>query len=96
MKRIGLFLLRAREVRKISQTALHELLEDFSNIVQETVSQIKLEVSASLASRGMSLAVFDGIEDVFCDRSKLEPFRGLDSKHLQEAFYREHFHLLVG
>ena len=80
----------------MSQTALNALLEDFPNIMQETVNQIKLEVSACLALRGLSLAVFDGLGDVFCDRNKLEPFRGLDSKYLQEAFYGEHFHLLVG
>ena len=96
MKRIALFLLRAKEVRKVSQTALNGLLEDFSNIVQEIVSQIKSEVNACLSSRGLSLEVFDGLEDVFSNRNNLEPFRGLDSKYLQEAFYREHFHLLVG
>ena len=41
MKKMALFLLKAREVRKVSQTALDGLLADFTIIIQETFQYLQ-------------------------------------------------------
>lgn len=95
MKQMALFLLKTREVRKVSQVALDGIIADFTQMHERTVNELKLEVRACLQAKGMSISAFEGLEDVFHDPRKIEPFRRLNSKFLQEKFYREHLHLLV-
>ena len=94
-KQMALFLLKTKEVRKVSQTALDGILVDVSQLIQQTIEQVKIEVKDCLEKKGMSIDLFDGLDNVFRDPCKTEPFRELDSKHLQEKFYRNHLHLLV-
>ena len=95
MKKMALFLLKAREVRKVSQTALDGLLADFTIIIQETSQQLKTDVNACLEMNGMNLSLFQGLEEVFHDPCRTEPFKHLDTRFLQEKFFRDHLQLLV-
>lgn len=90
MKQMSLFLLKNKKVRKVSQVALDGLVADFTSMLQLTINQIKHEVGAVLQSNGVSFSTFGGLEDVFNDPQWNEPFKELDSKYLQEAFYREY------
>lgn len=94
-KQLALFLLKTREIRKVSQVALDGVIADFTQILRKTVYELKLEVSARLEAKGMSIATFEGLADVFCDPQMTNPFQQLDTKFLQEKFYREHLNLLV-
>ena len=95
MKKMALLLLKAKEVRKVSQTALDGLLADFTVIIQETVQRLKTDVNACLEMNGMNLSLFQGLEEVFQDTCRTEPFKHLDTRFLQEKFFREHLQLLV-
>ena len=70
-------------------------MTDFTLIIQQTVQQLKAEVNVCLEAKGMSVSHFHGLKEVFCDPCKTEPFKQLDSRFLQERFYRQHLHLLV-
>ena len=41
MEQLALFLLKTKEVRKVSQTALDGLLADFTLIIQQTLHEVK-------------------------------------------------------
>lgn len=94
-KQMALLLLKIKEVRKVSQSALDGIIDDVSLILQQTIGRVKAGVNSCLVSHGMSISVFDGLSDVFKDTSILNPFDQLKSKFLQEKFYREHLDLLV-
>ena len=95
MKQTSLFLLKVKEIWKVSQVALDGLIADVTSMLQRTINQIKHEVSTVLQSNGVSLSTFSGLEDVFNDPRWNEPFKGLDSVFLQEKFYQEHLNVLV-
>ena len=90
-KQMALFLMKAKEVRKISQSALNGLVDDVTSIVQLILHRLEYEVDAVLKSNGLRISSFDSLIDVFHDPLKTEPFKGL----LQKKFYREHMNLLV-
>ena len=94
-KQIALFLLKTKEVRKVSQTALDGIIPDFTELLQQRIYQLKTEVKSYLEVNGMNIAAFEGLERIFDDPQKNNPFRQLDSKFLQEKFYREYLNLLV-
>ena len=87
MKKMAVFLLKAREVRKVSQTALDGLLADFTIIIQETSQQLKTDVNACLEMNGMNLSLFQGLEEVFHDPCRTKSFKHLDTRFLQEKFF---------
>ena len=95
MKQMALFLLKAKERWKISQTALDGLISDFTQIIQQTVDELRAIVSRCLQRHGLSISTFEGLQDAFVDPYIISPFSQLHSKHLQETFYQEHLDLLV-
>ena len=94
-KQIALFLLKTKEVRKLSQTSLDGIIPDFTELLQQRIYQLKTEVKSYLEVNGMNIATFEGLEKIFDDPQKNNPFTQLDSKFLQETFYREYLNLLV-
>lgn len=94
-KQIALFLLKAKEIRKVSLVALDGIEEDFTLILQETVRTLREEVNLCLRASGLSISVIDGLPSVFNNPSTLNPFNELESKYKQEKFYRENLNFLV-
>jgi hypothetical protein len=95
MKRVALFLLMAKEQRKVSQTALDGLISDFTELLQQSVDHLMTKISVCLQRRGLNISSFEGLQEAFGDPCIVQPFKHLHSKHLQESFYREHLDLLV-
>ena len=89
-KQMALFLLKSREIRKVSQVALDGLIADFTSILQLTVHQLQLDIDAVLKDNGVRISTFNGLADVFCNPKRIEPFKDLSSKFVQEKFYREY------
>ena len=92
---MALFLLKTKEVRKVSQVALDGIIEDFTLILQETIRSLREEVNLCLMADGLSIDAFDDLPGMFDNPSTLNPFSELGSKHKQEKFYREHLDFLV-
>lgn len=95
MKQMALFLLKAKEIRKVSQSALDGLLSDFTDIVAKTVAVLKSNVSVCLNKKGLDIASFDGLEEAFSDLKITDPFHHLSCRFQQEKFYKEFLNLLV-
>ena len=94
-KQMALFILKLKEVRKVSQTAIDGLVCDFTLIIQQIISQLQNDVSICLQDNGLNFSNINGLLEVFSDPFKLNPFTQLESKFLQEKFYKEHLDLLV-
>ena len=96
-KQMALFLLKTKEVRKVSQTTLDGIIDDVSSIVQLTIDDLHHEVDVILKRNGLDdgISTFHDLEDLFENTDKREPFRDLSSRYLQEKFYKEHLDLLV-
>ena len=78
--------------KKSFTTALDGLVDNFTSILQYTVDKIKDDVSLCLKANRLVLSNLDGMDSVFKDDN---PFHNLNTKSLQEKFYKEHFNLLV-
>ena len=74
-KRMALFLLKTKEVTKVSQVAVEGIIEDFTLILQETICSLREEVNSCLITNGLSIAAFDGLPGIFDNPTKLYPFR---------------------
>ena len=94
-KQMALFLLKLKEVRKVSQTAIDGLVSDFTMIIQQVVSQLQNDVSMCLQENGLHFTSIKGLLEIFSDSLKINPFAQLESKFLQEKFYKDHLDLLV-
>ena len=94
-KQMTLFLLKIKEVRKVSQTAIDGLLCDFTFIIEQIISQLQNDVSTCLQENGLNFTNINGLLELFSDPLKLYPFTQLESKYLQQKFYKDHLDLLV-
>ena len=83
----ALFVLKNREVHKISQVALNDLLYDVSMIVAETVDTLASRVSFVLCENGIKIENVNGLEEALSDVNLRNPFRGLKSSYLQRKVY---------
>ena len=92
---IAKFLLKLKEVRKVSQTAIDGLVGDISLMVQQITTRIQMNVSEVLQRNGLDMRNITGLLEVFSDPFLIDPFKQLHSKYLQDQFYKTHFNLLV-
>ena len=94
-KQMTLFFLKLKEVSKVSQTPIDNLLCDFTLIIQQVISQLQNDVSTCLQENGLSFTNINGLLEVFSDPLKLYPFTQLESKFLQERLYKNNLDILV-
>ena len=95
MKNMALFLLKAKEVRKVSQSSLDGLTSDFTIILQGIIEQLKSDINTCLTSNGINMGAFQGLNEVFNHPNIINPFNQLESRYQQEKFYKVHLNLLV-
>ena len=95
-KNMALFLLKAKEARKVSQMSLDGLTSDFSSILERTTEQLKSNINRCLQTSGINMEAIQGLTETFDHPSVTNPFHQLESRYQQERFYMEHLNLLVG
>lgn len=88
----ALFLLKAREIHKISQQALNDVMTDFNVMVGGILDNLHSKVK--LDSNGISSSDI-GLTELFNDPLDRDPFYGLYTEHLRTKYFCEHMHLLV-
>ena len=88
----ALLLLKTREVRKVSQRALDE---DLTIFVRAVVSSLEFEMKHNLELLGGEDTFLHAFNDVFHKYSTIDFFQGLNSRYLQEKYYRECLGMLV-
>ena len=94
-RQTALFLMKAREVHKISQVSLDGLLADFTEMRRSSTQYLESEINKILTASGLRMDDFEGLRNLFCQPEVVDPFHGLQSRFLQEKFYKEHFGLVV-
>lgn len=95
-KNMALFLLKAKEVRKVSQSSLDGLTSDFTIILQRILEQLKSGINRCLIANGINMEAVQGLSEVFNHPNITNPFNQIESRHQQEKFYKVHLNLLVG
>ena len=89
----ALFLLKLKEFRKISQVAIDDIINECGDVFSHTILRLHADVRANLAASGVDESVIEGLREVFDNLPG--PFQGLETRHLQEKFYRDHLGLVV-
>ena len=91
----ALFTLKAKEVHKVSQKALDGLMEDFTLLIREVTDSLETDVRQSIGNATGGDDISDVLDQCFKKYSNLNPFDGLNSKHLQDKYYCESLEMLV-
>ena len=92
----ALFTLKLREIHKVSQLALTEIMTEVSTMINDTVQDVKKKVYSVMKSNGVSLptASAHSFEDVF-KKTCEDPFESLYTEYLRTKYYRENMGLVV-
>ena len=88
----ALFLLKMKEKRLLSQVAINEIIENASAIFTNILETVQAGVREQLAITGINPSDVD-LDFVF--QNLTDPFNGLESKHAQEKYFKEHLGLIV-
>lgn len=91
----ALFLLKSREVHKISQMALNDIIADFTLMTKAVLEDVQRRVQSALVANSISPSDIIGLNDIFEDAELKDPFHSLLTEHLQTKYYREHMGLVV-
>ena len=86
----ALYLLKMKEVHRLSQVAVDDIVEGSQSVFNHVVHRIRAKVHSKLAAIVIDETKLD---DVFSDLS--DPFTGLETRHKQEKCFREEFNLVV-
>lgn len=89
----ALFLLKLKEHRRITQTAIDDIVEGSQSLFQQTVQTIEAGVRACLANNGIDPGDIKGLNATF--QGLIDPFQGLESRYNQEKYYKENLGLVV-
>lgn len=95
--RRALWILKLKEKRKLTQSALEEILQDVTELCTDLVTQLGERVVATLTSAGVMTHEVPGLLELF-DSEKSEfchPFHHLNTYHRQLSFYRANFNFVV-
>ena len=90
-----MFLLKIRELHKVSQKALDGLVTDITSLFQQKLFTLQKDLQEYLSASGLSMSEIDGLEALFNKPELSNPFKGLQSKFLQEKSFREDLGVLV-
>lgn len=89
----ALFILKALEVHKVSQSSMNHLLGDISEYLDMVKGRLLHRVAAALKDKGIAM------EDVLATLSNspdvADPFSGLRSEYSQTQYFIRHFNLVV-
>ena len=91
--RSGLFLLKLKDFRCISQSAVDDVVDEMTMLSQHTVRRLKAGVEATLALNGIEVDSLQGFDEVFS--KVVMPFDGIDTNYKHEKYFQETFHLVV-
>lgn len=92
-KESALFIMKAKTVHKVSQSALSGLLDDFSSMLERKIGFIQEGVEK--ITNNMPAENQTSIAKLFQEPSISTPFIGLETQHFQEKYFVEKLGLLV-
>ena len=86
----GLFLLKLKEHRRLSQAAIDDIVQEWNGLF---LQRLNARESEKLASSGIDVDSIERLQEVFQDFPSL--FQGLETRYFQEKYFRESLGLLV-
>ena len=91
----ALFLLKAKEGHRVSQSALDGLIGDFSELLLATVSSVGNAVRECIKDSGIDPVTMTKVDSIFSNQKYQMPFKGLQTAYMQQKYYAEFFNLVV-
>ena len=92
-EKVALYILNLKDVRGLSESAVEHVVKETQAIFHHTIGRIQAKVSQHLSRNGVDLSTLPNLDNVYTEVT--DPFQGLNTTHLQEKFYREHFGCIV-
>ena len=88
----ALFILNLKEKQKLTQVALQKVIEGVTSLFQSHLLTLRDQVCEKIAASGISRNI---ILDLFEQEEHTRPFLGLETKHQQLCFFRNHLNFIV-
>ena len=82
-----------KEQRRVTQVAIDDIVENSRSIFQQTMQRVEAAVKAKVAESGYHPDSIDGLDAIIHDIA--DPFKGIETCHLQEKYYHETLGLIV-
>ena len=90
----GLFLLKLKECRQISQAAVDDIVSGCSGLFSHTLERLECHVRSTLATVGVDVdSISEELHEVFTNVP--DPFRGLETCYKQEKYFTDKLGLIV-
>ena len=94
LREAALFVLKAKNVYKVSQSSLNGLMCDFGAALESRVHRLETKVMAAIDNADATLKM--QMTEIFNSPDVANPFCGLTTEYMQKKFFEEEFHLVVG
>ena len=90
---VALFLLKAKEIHKVSQKSLDGIIADFTTFINLLLEDLQCEMKYWVSSKNYLINDTD-LYNIF--QKFFDPFNGMNTRYLQEKYFRETLQMLVG
>lgn len=88
------WILKTRETRSLTRTAMQGVIEDVSDLVSFVTQTLESQTHSLLHAHGIEPTSISGLDNVFCGPAT-KPFEGLTSFHQQLQYCRQNFNFVV-
>ena len=89
------WILKLRDGNKLTQSCTEKILGNVSELCMQIISDIKEAVAQELRDNNISNMCTRKILTILDNPQYSEPFKGLETKHLQMAVFRQHLGYVV-
>ena len=95
LKNSAPFLLKAREVHKVSQSSLNEITSEFAAMSSSELETVKVKIFARLKAAGISPEGVSGLQEAFSNSRLKNPYEGLSTEYQHFQYYKQNLNLVV-
>ena len=92
---MALFILKAKEERRIPQCSLDGLLDDFHEVFKIRLSDLAEDIKKCLKDSNCTSEGIAAVDKVIGNYATISPFNGLHTAYLQQQYFKKHFHFVV-
>jgi hypothetical protein len=90
MRNSALFILKLKEIHKVSQSAVNDIIQEITAFTQQGIEEIKFKLFSTLSDMPNP-----GVDEIFLNSLLNDPFIGLTSEYLQNKYFEENLKLVV-
>ena len=90
------WILKVKESQKLTQVCIDSMLQDITELVTVTVSELGDAMRSTIELAGISIDTILGLSEMFEHTSPFcQPFDGLDTYYKQLSYYRKYLNFVV-